>query len=417
MCGKVHQQHTGTQGRGSGRSEGTADHTSCWLETFCVLLCAACSCPSCQALIEKVPAASGPAACTCKASSSRVSSSCRCAHKQQHRLRCSACSKDFCDACWSIPYHEGLNCQEAAAPHCVLCDTLVLAAMDLQVSSRFASLQPVACAAHMLRPLRHSPYCDVASLCLSRAGPLTCCCCRMSVLLQTSGLSTKQLRAEASALGMDCSWCLERSELLAAYKRAKHVRQKLHRPCCPPIPVFVDCCMIADCCMLAAGVDHSGCCLFFLAPWTPGLGGAAGVSIRAFYRPLPLAVSHNRPAAARGRVQACDDCRPRLRQMCSRQLPCHHWCCGVRGSRRCLPCLQAGCEQQVWWRLSVWGVRAGDWQQPMGLACHGGIACHAVIEAVLGYVFMCCRLLQLVTATAASAGSLSCLQPSCSWRV
>lgn len=186
--------------------------TNAWLQAHGVI-----SCPSCQALIEKVPAASGPAACSCKASSSRASansSSCRCAHKQQHRLRCSACSKDFCDACWSIPYHEGLNCEEAAAPHCVLCDALVLAAMDLQ----------------------------------------------------TSGLSTKQLRAEASTLGMDCSWCLERSELLAAYKRAK---------------------------------------------------------------------------------QTCDDCRPRLRQMCSRQLPCHHWCCGVRGSSRCLPCLQAGCAQQA----------------------------------------------------------------------
>lgn len=43
------------------------------------------------------------------------------------------------------------------------------------------------------------------------------------VLLQTSGLSTKQLRQEATALGMDCSWCLERSELLEVYKRAKQV--------------------------------------------------------------------------------------------------------------------------------------------------------------------------------------------------
>lgn len=115
------------------------------------------------------------------------------------------------------------------------------------------------CAAHMLWPVRHSPYCDVASLCLSCTGPLTCCCCFVSVLLQTSGLSAKQLRAEASALGMDCSWCLERSELLAVYKRAKHVRQTQHWPCCPPIPAFV------DCCMLAAGVDDSGCCLSFLA--------------------------------------------------------------------------------------------------------------------------------------------------------
>jgi hypothetical protein len=42
-------------------------------------------------------------------------------------------------------------------------------------------------------------------------------------VLQTSGLATKQLRAEATALGMDCSWCLERSELLEAFKRAKQV--------------------------------------------------------------------------------------------------------------------------------------------------------------------------------------------------
>jgi hypothetical protein len=43
------------------------------------------------------------------------------------------------------------------------------------------------------------------------------------VVLQTSGLSTKQLRQEATALGMDCSWCLERSELLEVFKRAKQV--------------------------------------------------------------------------------------------------------------------------------------------------------------------------------------------------
>jgi hypothetical protein len=43
------------------------------------------------------------------------------------------------------------------------------------------------------------------------------------MMLQTSGLATKQLRAEATALGMDCSWCLERSELLEAFKRAKQV--------------------------------------------------------------------------------------------------------------------------------------------------------------------------------------------------
>lgn len=55
-------------------------------------------------------------------------------------------------------------------------------------------------------------------------GPPACLC-----WLQTSGLSTKQLRQEAAALGMDCSWCLERSELLEAYKRAKQVGETLCR--------------------------------------------------------------------------------------------------------------------------------------------------------------------------------------------
>lgn len=49
--------------------------------------------------------------------------------------------------------------------------------------------------------------------------------CAAVLIPQTSGLSSKELRQEATALGMDCSWCLERSELLAAYKRAKQVRQ------------------------------------------------------------------------------------------------------------------------------------------------------------------------------------------------
>jgi hypothetical protein len=62
--------------------------------------------------------------------------------------------------------------------------------------------------------------------CISIAPPRMLCvntCC-IAAHLQTSGLSTKQLRSAATALGMDCSWCLERSELLAVYKRGKQVR-------------------------------------------------------------------------------------------------------------------------------------------------------------------------------------------------
>jgi hypothetical protein len=46
-------------------------------------------------------------------------------------------------------------------------------------------------------------------------------------------------------------------------------------------------------------------------------------------------------------LQTCDGCRARLQQMCSKQLACHHWCYGARGSSACLPCLQEGCQQQV----------------------------------------------------------------------
>jgi len=119
-------------------------------------------------LIEKVPPSTGRVDCTCKPPGS---SRCRCEHRQQHRYRCAACKQTFCDSCLATPYHEGLDCEEAAAPHCQLCDVLVLEAVELQ----------------------------------------------------TAGLSTKQLRVEATALGMDCSWCLERSELVEAYKRAKQV--------------------------------------------------------------------------------------------------------------------------------------------------------------------------------------------------
>eukprot|EP00878_Enallax_costatus_P037922 GHUV01043023.1.p1 GENE.GHUV01043023.1~~GHUV01043023.1.p1 ORF type:complete len:276 (+),score=59.39 GHUV01043023.1:1848-2675(+) len=45
--------------------------------------------------------------------------------------------------------------------------------------------------------------------------------------------------------------------------------------------------------------------------------------------------------------QVCRGCRVQLSHMCSRQLPCGHWCCGVRGTTPCLPCLQPGCASQA----------------------------------------------------------------------
>jgi hypothetical protein len=45
--------------------------------------------------------------------------------------------------------------------------------------------------------------------------------------LTTSGLSNKTLKDEATRLGMDCSHCLERCELVAAFTRAKQVRVHL----------------------------------------------------------------------------------------------------------------------------------------------------------------------------------------------
>ena len=130
-----------------------------------------------------MPPSNGAISCSCKPAngtpSSTSGSRCRCEHRQQHRYRCAACKQTFCDSCWATPYHEGLDCQEATAPHCPLCDSLVLEAADLQ----------------------------------------------------TGGLSTKQLRVEATTLGMNCSWCLERSELVDAFKRAKQVGPAGDAPC------------------------------------------------------------------------------------------------------------------------------------------------------------------------------------------
>ncbi|XP_024530918.1 uncharacterized protein LOC9631788 [Selaginella moellendorffii] len=40
------------------------------------------------------------------------------------------------------------------------------------------------------------------------------------------------------------------------------------------------------------------------------------------------------------------ECRQRLKQACTRNLHCGHHCCGVRGERNCLPCLEEECQKQ-----------------------------------------------------------------------
>eukprot|EP00879_Flechtneria_rotunda_P015900 GHRR01016627.1.p1 GENE.GHRR01016627.1~~GHRR01016627.1.p1 ORF type:complete len:363 (+),score=79.60 GHRR01016627.1:311-1399(+) len=203
------------------------DLTNSYLEARGIIRCPTLGC---EALIEKLPATGNGRSsdCTCgKArvtSGSRLSSSsssssvkctcCREQHMQQHRYRCLLCSQSFCDGCRSTPYHEGLTCQEFAAPGCLLCGEKVLDALGVS----------------------------------------------------TAGRSNRQLQQEATKLGADCSWCLERNELVELYKRAK---------------------------------------------------------------------------------QVCNSCRPGLSGMCCKKLPCGHWCCGVRGTQPCLPCLQPGCASRV----------------------------------------------------------------------
>lgn len=66
---------------------------------------------------------------------------------------------------------EGLTCREAAAPCCHFCGVRMPEALDLSIA----------------------------------------------------GLSNRELLNEAQELGADAKWCLERSELVAVYKRARQV--------------------------------------------------------------------------------------------------------------------------------------------------------------------------------------------------
>jgi hypothetical protein len=85
----------------------------------CALLCR-CPNPSCQALIERVPASPGDAP-----SGAANGHGAAAQHRHQHYYRCAMCSKDFCDECRSTPYHTGFTCQQHAAPQCLFCDKKV----------------------------------------------------------------------------------------------------------------------------------------------------------------------------------------------------------------------------------------------------------------------------------------------------
>jgi hypothetical protein len=153
--------------------------TNAWLDAKSIIRCPT---PGCEALIEKVPAAgssNSSGRCTCgscngpNASGGSTCSTCQAQHKAANRYRCSLCSNSFCSGCRTVPYHEGLDCREAAAPCCPFCDARVP---------------------------------DAA-------------------VVITGDMSVRQLRDAASSLGADCSWCLERGELVSVYKRAKQVRR------------------------------------------------------------------------------------------------------------------------------------------------------------------------------------------------
>lgn len=206
---------------------------------------------------------------------------------------------------------------------------------------------------------------------------------------------------------MDCSWCLERSELLEAFKRAKQVRLVV-RPalaapelgsctglfcgcscvCCTVVwlvycvDVWHLCCVhVVLLCSLSVWQQAKQACGAAAEAITHGLvwagacatqhGGsskhiatlalarhAAGTTaymygVRWLCEPdihvLSIGLEHRVCIV----LQVCEGCCPKLKQMCSKPLPCQHWCCATRGSSSCLPCLQAGCVHQVGSRLDT----------------------------------------------------------------
>ncbi len=100
-----------------------AERTRAWLRANDVI---ACPHPGCGALILRVrPQGPGippsPPKPPPGASPRAAQASLAAAHREAHRYRCSACTRDFCDTCLAAPYHVGLTCAQALAPDCFLC--------------------------------------------------------------------------------------------------------------------------------------------------------------------------------------------------------------------------------------------------------------------------------------------------------
>ncbi|KAL3155665.1 hypothetical protein ABBQ32_012694 [Trebouxia sp. C0010 RCD-2024] len=129
-------------------------------------------CPSCGALIERLaPTSQSAAASEVSALQSGVTYEAA-MHQAVHRYRCAACRQDFCGECCVTPYHSGLTCHQQRAPKCLYCRT----------------------------PLLDDPH----------------------FIIETA--SSGQLRQAIKALKADCSWCLEKQDLI-------HLLHRLHQVC------------------------------------------------------------------------------------------------------------------------------------------------------------------------------------------
>ncbi|KAL3146116.1 hypothetical protein ABBQ38_015464 [Trebouxia sp. C0009 RCD-2024] len=129
-------------------------------------------CPSCGALIERLAPTSQSAAASEESALQNGVTYEAAMHQALHRYRCAACRQDFCGECRVTPYHSGLTCQQQRAPKCLYCQT----------------------------PLLDDPHFDIETA------------------------SSGQLRQAIKALKADCSWCLEKQDLI-------HLLHRLHQGC------------------------------------------------------------------------------------------------------------------------------------------------------------------------------------------
>eukprot|EP00877_Chromochloris_zofingiensis_P013445 jgi/Chrzof1/8354/Cz03g07100.t1 len=148
--------------------------TDRWLQQHGVIRCPT---PDCGALIERML----PAAVQASRNTSDSEQ-----HMEHHRYRCSLCNHDFCDDCRASPYHKGYTCEQHAAPKCLYCDNKVLEGC-------------------------------------SEGG--------VSVGGSSRNMSVRQLRTAIRQTGADCTWCLERHELVALYQRVRQVRNYWKKFC------------------------------------------------------------------------------------------------------------------------------------------------------------------------------------------